>query len=188
MNRIAFLFLLVFFLACASAKVPRDKPYLPYSKRNGIYYLIKSGDSLWKISKQYNVSVEKLMRENNISSPYNLQVGQKIFIPRYPVPATAKSFLWPLKGNIINYFNESVDNSLNRGLNIQTTGDSREVRASAEGRVVFSNPLKGWGKTIILKHSSNFYTVYANLEKTLVKEGILTEKGKSIGTVALDKN
>jgi len=127
------------------------------------------------------------MRENNISSPYNLQVGQKIFIPRYVV-IRSEGFLWPLKGNIVNYFNESVDNSLNRGVNIQAASGNREVKASAGGKVVFSNPLKGWGKTIILKHSSNLYTVYANLEETLVKEGVSAEKRKTIGIVASGKN
>lgn len=127
------------------------------------------------------------MRENGISSPYNLQVGQKIFIPRYVV-RKSEGFLWPLKGNIINYFNESVNNSLNRGINIQVASNNKEVKASAGGKVVFSNPLKGWGKTIILKHSSNLYTVYANLEKTLVKEGSSAEKGKIIGILASGKN
>lgn len=187
MTRLTFLSLIIFFLACAPHRIPRNKSYLPSSKRTGIYYSIRQGDSLWKISKRYNVSIEKIMRENSISSPYNLQVGQKIFIPRYVV-RKSEGFLWPLKGNIINYFNESVDNSLNRGVNIQVASDNREVKASAGGKVVFSNPLKGWGKTIILKHSSNLYTVYANLEKTLVKEGSSAEKGKIIGILASGKN
>lgn len=187
MIRLTFLSIIIFFLACAPHRIPRNKSYLPPSKRTGIYYSIRQGDSLWKISKQYNVSIERIMRENNISSPYNLQVGQKIFIPRYVV-TKSEGFLWPLQGNIVNYFNESVDNSLNRGINIQAAFDNREVKASAGGKVVFSNPLKGWGKTIILKHSSNIYTVYANLEKTLVKEGASAEKGKTIGILASGKN
>ena len=165
----------------------KKKSYLPQSKRNGIYYSIKQGDSLWKISKQYNVSVEKIMRDNEISSPYNLKVGQKIFIPRYSL-VTSKGFVWPLKGNIVNYFNENVDNSLNRGINIQAISTNREVKASAKGKVTFSNPLKGWGKTIILKHNSSLYTVYANLDQALTKEGSTVNKGEAIGMVASGKD
>ena len=187
MFKLTFLSIIIFFLACSPSKISREKSYLPPSKRSGIYYSIEGGDSLWKISKQYNVSVERIMRENNISSPYNLKVGQKIFIPRYQ-STTGKDFLWPIKGDIVNYFNESVDSSLNRGLNIQATASNKEVKASAQGKVAFSNPLKGWGKTIILKHSSSLYTVYANLEETSVREGSTVGKGEIIGMVSSGKN
>lgn len=187
MIKLTFLSIIIFFLACAPSRIPRKKSYLPPSKGSGIYYSIRQGDSLWKISKQYNVSIERIMRDNNISSPYNLKVGQKIFIPRYRSTAS-QGFLWPIKGNIVNYFNETVDSSLNRGLNIQATTSNREVKASAQGKVVFSNPLKGWGETIILKHNSNLYTVYANLDQASVKEGSIVSKGKPIGMVASGKN
>ena len=187
MLKLTFLSLIIFFLACAPSRIPKKTSYLTPLKRSGIYYSIKQGDSLWKISKQYNVSVERIMRENNISSPYNLGVGQKIFIPRYQ-STTSKEFLWPIKGDIVNYFNESVDSSLNRGVNIQATSEDREVRASAQGKVAFSNPLKGWGKTIILKHDSSLYTVYANLDETSIKEGSTVSKGETIGMVASGKN
>jgi len=187
MFKLTFLSIIIFFLACAPSRIPKRKPHLRPSKHSGIQYSVKKGDSLWKISKQYNVSVERIMRENNISSPYNLQVGKRIFIPRYQ-SKTNKGFLWPIKGNIINYFNENVDSSLNRGINIQATLENREVKASAQGRVAFSNPLKGWGKTIILKHDSNLYTVYANLDKTSVTPGSNVSAGEALGTIASGKN
>jgi len=187
MFKLTFLSLIIFFLACAPSRIPKEKSYLPPSKRRGIYYSVKQGDSLWKISKQYNVSVERIMRENNISSPYNLGVGQKIFIPRYQ-STSGKGFLWPVKGHIVNYFNESVDSSLNRGVNIQAASANRGVKASSKGKVAFSNLLKGWGKTIIVKHDSSLYTVYANLDETSVKEGNTVRKGEAIGTVASGKD
>ncbi len=187
MLKLTFLSLIIFFLACAPSRMPREKSYLPPSKRSGIYYSVKQGDSLWKISKQYNVSVERIMRENNISSPYNLGVGQRIFIPRYQSTA-GKDLLWPIKGNIVNYFNESVDSSLNRGVDIQATSANREVKASAQGKVAFSNLLKGWGKTIIVKHDSSLYTVYANLDEASAKEGGTVRGGEAIGTVASGKD
>jgi len=183
MVKLTFLSILIFFLACAPSKISNKNSYFSPSKNNGIYYSIKQGDSLWKISKKYSVSVEKIMRDNKISSPYNLKVGQKIFIPRYN-SITEGNFIWPLKGDIVNYFNENVDNSLNRGVNIQAIATNREVKASAQGKVTFSNPLKGWGKTIILKHNASLYTVYANLDQALVKEGKNINKGETIGMVA----
>ena len=187
MTKQTFLLLIIIFLSCcAPSRIPRDSSYLLPSKRTGIYYSIKQGDSLWKISKQYNVSVEKIMRQNNISSPYGLRVGQKIFIPRYFSPKST-SFIWPLKGEVINYFNEYVDNTLNRGVNIQASFGNRETKAVAQGHVVFASSLKGWGKTVILKHDSNLYTIYANLDNTTIKEGASAKKGEVLGMVAAGK-
>lgn len=42
------------------------------------YHRVRSGDSLWRISKRYNVSITKLCRLNKISRKKTLRIGQKI--------------------------------------------------------------------------------------------------------------
>ena len=42
------------------------------------YHRVRSGDSLWRISKRYNVSISKLCRLNKISRKKTLRIGQKI--------------------------------------------------------------------------------------------------------------
>ncbi len=42
------------------------------------YHRVRSGDSLWRISKRYNVSINKLCRLNKISRKKTLRIGQKI--------------------------------------------------------------------------------------------------------------
>ena len=44
-------------------------------------YVVKRGDTLWKIAKRYNVSVSKLRRINKLSSNC-LFIGQRLSIPR----------------------------------------------------------------------------------------------------------
>ena len=44
------------------------------------YYIVKSGDSLYAISKKYNTTVDELKRINNLSSNL-LSIGQKLIIP-----------------------------------------------------------------------------------------------------------
>ncbi|HRU02301.1 MAG TPA: LysM peptidoglycan-binding domain-containing protein, partial [Victivallales bacterium] len=41
-------------------------------------YVVKSGDSLWKIAKKFNTTVDKIVSANNIDPKSPLQVGQKI--------------------------------------------------------------------------------------------------------------
>lgn len=43
-------------------------------------YIVQSGDTLWKIAKLYNISVDDLKLANNLSSNL-LSIGQKLIIP-----------------------------------------------------------------------------------------------------------
>lgn len=44
-------------------------------------YTVQSGDSLWKISQKYNVSVAELTSYNQVSNPNSVYVGETISIP-----------------------------------------------------------------------------------------------------------
>ncbi|MFW6006939.1 MAG: DUF3794 and LysM peptidoglycan-binding domain-containing protein [Halanaerobiales bacterium] len=46
-----------------------------------IVYVIQKGDTLWKISRRYNTTVEALLEANPDIQPENLQVGDKICVP-----------------------------------------------------------------------------------------------------------
>lgn len=43
------------------------------------YYIVRKGDTLWKISKEYGVPVERIQAHNNLA--YGLRVGDRIAIP-----------------------------------------------------------------------------------------------------------
>ena len=45
-----------------------------------IPYLVQPGDTLYALSQKFNVSVEQLMRWNNIKDPNTLMVGDKMNI------------------------------------------------------------------------------------------------------------
>ena len=47
---------------------------------NSNFYIVKSGDSLYRISKNFNTTVDELKRINNLTSN-NLSIGQKLIIP-----------------------------------------------------------------------------------------------------------
>ncbi|WP_338768152.1 M23 family metallopeptidase [Bernardetia sp. ABR2-2B] len=48
------------------------------SVRRVIYHKIKSGDSLWKISRQYGVTISSICKLNNISTRSNLRLGRRL--------------------------------------------------------------------------------------------------------------
>ena len=45
-----------------------------------VVYTVKKGDSLWKIANTYGVTVNDLVKTNNLSGT-SLSVGQEILIP-----------------------------------------------------------------------------------------------------------
>lgn len=49
-----------------------------------VYYLVQSGDTLFNISKRFNLDMLKLMQLNGISNPDHVEVGQNLLLP----PAT----------------------------------------------------------------------------------------------------
>ena len=48
-----------------------------------LMYIVKPGDSLWKIAKQFGSSIEDIARTNGIEDENIIYPGQKIFIPHY---------------------------------------------------------------------------------------------------------
>jgi len=75
------LFLLVFiglfFSGCAT--VPYKPAIMP---QPGIYHIVGSGQTLYRISKTYGVGIKEIMRANNIKNPHQIGVGEKLFIPK----------------------------------------------------------------------------------------------------------
>ena len=45
-----------------------------------IIYMVQCGDSLWKIAKKYNTTVEELVAINDIENPDKIYPGQKLLI------------------------------------------------------------------------------------------------------------
>lgn len=44
-------------------------------------HIVRQGDTLFSIAKQYNVSIEELCKINNISNSSHIKVGQKLLLP-----------------------------------------------------------------------------------------------------------
>ena len=48
-----------------------------------VIYVVKSGDTLWKIAKRFGSTVDDIVRVNGIENPNRINVGEKIYIPKY---------------------------------------------------------------------------------------------------------
>jgi len=183
------------FIGCATA--PYVKP-LPVPGVPGFYHRVETGQTIWRISKMYNVDLDELVSINHISDASAIEVGQLIFIPsqrKEPVSVrandTSDDFIWPLKGKVVANFDQTVNNMINKGINISPYSDF-DVIASRAGRVVFYNDnFGGYGKTIIIDHGDGFSTVYTRNLEVFIRPGDNVRKGSVIakaGSAGRDKN
>jgi murein DD-endopeptidase MepM/ murein hydrolase activator NlpD len=51
------------------------------AQKQGVYHVVTKGVTLYRISLAYNIPLAKLMEVNGLSSPSEIRVGQRLFIP-----------------------------------------------------------------------------------------------------------
>jgi len=186
-----------------------------------VYHQVKSGQTLWSISRTYKVDLKTLARANRLSNRDVLHVGQHLLIPgasrqrqvasRCPCldeptqtvsratkeeskrTAPKRSAVsqdlaapielsWPIRGTITRHFNRSGQQR-HDGIDI-TAPRGTLIRAAADGRVIFSDwGPGGYGRLVIVQHTSNIVTVYAHNERNLVQHNQRVKKGEGIATV-----
>ena len=190
---------------------PNQKIFLPRNK----VYTVKKGDTLYSISRTFKTDLFSLSVLNKLNNVNQIKVNQKILIPEYilkpkkikqkekPLQKTENKkiikkklltnkvdtdFIWPVKGKILNNFGSETPGFFNDGINISSNlGTS--VKASLDGEIVYSgNEIPGYGNLILIKHSKNWITAYAHLEKIVKKKGNYVKKGETIGLVGKTGN
>ena len=186
--------LTIFLIGCASVRPRLEQPETRYPTGN--YYEVKRGDTLWKISKLYDVSVSDIERANKLPNTARISVGQKLFIPTSKearreenyvrttpgVNSNAK-FVWPVSGKVVSYFGTKKGLVTNKGIDIEA-GEGSDVVAADDGLVSFvEENMKGLGKTVIIDHGNGFSTVYAHNSEIMVKAGDKVNRNQVIAKV-----
>ncbi len=54
----------------------------PQGGAQGKKYIVQRGDTLWRLSQRFGVSLDDLIKANNLSNPDALHIGQELIIPR----------------------------------------------------------------------------------------------------------
>ncbi len=172
-----------------SASTP--KPSYPYH-----IHVVRRGETLWRISKRYGVSLHDLMAVNHLEDPSHLIAGTRLIIPEHSVgkPVTKASFsrrqkasiskegfIWPVRGKVVTYFGKTKS-KVSKGIDIQAPLGAT-VKATQSGKVIFSGEYGPFGKTVILQHPYGFSSVYAHNHENLVKVGQWVRQGQPIATV-----
>ncbi|KUK50110.1 MAG: Peptidase M23 [Parcubacteria bacterium 33_209] len=152
------------------------------TKKKVIHY-VRKGETLWQISRKYQVSVKTIASTNQISESERLVVGQRLVIPDTRNSSTSScSFIWPLNGPITSQFGIrtlGARRNYHTGIDIDAPIGAF-ITAAASGKVSFSGYINGYGNVVIIEHAGAYSTVYAHSASNLVKEGQNVTKGEVI--------
>jgi len=89
---------------------------------------------------------------------------------------------WPIHGTVTQHFSRSVPQR-HDGIDISAPRGSL-IRAAADGKVIFSDwGPGGYGRLVIVEHTSNIMTIYAHNERNLVQRNQRVKQGQAIATV-----
>jgi len=174
---------------------PGRKITVPH--RTGVRHIIRKGDTLSEIAAAYGVKTSSIIESNTLKTTQDtLRPGMELFIPggrrkhaekpalkHAPDSAVASieksidtsRFIWPLKGRITSSFGNRIDpfskkKSFHCGIDISAEPGT-PVRASSDGKVIFSGWKEGYGNMVVLRHEGGYITVYAHNSKNMVTKG-----------------
>lgn len=186
---------------------------IPTVDRNGLkllpqpgpfwVYETREGDSLVDLAVKLEIPLILLVQANEIEQVYELPAGIFLRVPMRDLttkpppgasvgtarPAGEDSPLYhlPVKGEVVSPFGWRL-HPIHKEMKIHTGIDIRArygqpIRASRSGKVVFSGWLRGYGKTIDIRHSDGLVTRYAHCSKLIKKPGDWVRQSEVIGNV-----
>jgi murein DD-endopeptidase MepM/ murein hydrolase activator NlpD len=176
-------------------------------------HVVAAGETLYRISRAYGLTVDELMAANGIEDPKELKVGQALVVPGAaqtvavggedsPEPAPPKRSLPPpppkrapavvgRKDGPLQWPVRGVlygrfgrkGNEPHDGIDLAAPAGT-PVKTAGDGKVLFAGEQKGYGLIVIIEHpSSGLITLYAHNRELRVKAGQAVRAGQVVATV-----
>ena len=155
--------------------------------------MVQPGDTLYSISKLYDVEVKSIINLNGLENPFLISPGDRLFITlaqsqsnlsktvtnaeekkakdtnilskeRSTYPSNW-TWKWPLDGKIVEDFDLKKSK---KGIRVKNISSS-QIKPAAPGNVVYAGSgLRGYGNLVIIKHSDNMLSAYYNHKEIIV--------------------
>ena len=189
-----------------------NKTKSPEKPKNSssIVHKVSKGENLYRISLKYKVTMDEIMRANNLKNENSVFAGMSLKIPtvnnsntnsiannspktkteekkpsatvaKSTTPSKSTNFSWPIK-NVISCKQDGLDGVKPIGLIIRAPAGA-SVHSSAEGIVQRIGYMRGYGNFVLVKHPGDYFTIYSYLENITVKKGQEIKKGTRLGSV-----
>ena len=159
-------------------------------------YLERNLDSKIKEISEIEELIQKLILDVSAAKKREAELARERSIQNR---ATSGNFAkmkgklnWPCTGKLITRFGMHTNTRLNTlteniGIDIETDRNT-SVYSVLDGVVSVITYLRNYGNTIIISHGSGYFTVYANIEKIMVKENDYILPNTKLATVSKSEN
>lgn len=158
-------------------------------------YTVMSGDTLFSISKKFNLSLSNIMEYNGINIGDVIFLGQELRLDNISsyevvdkptgevtIPEDGEEFIpyWPLNGSITEYSGRI------QGVKIEgNSGDY--IKAVSNGKVIWYDSFKGIGKVVLIEGDNGYDYLYGTKESLDVHMGVRISAGERLGRLK-DRN
>lgn len=162
---------------------------LAIHNKTNIYYW-KEGDSLQKIAERFGDNVLAIRQRNHIYETEDLFAGFALMIKTAKKPPSVTKrkptsnklrFTYPSLGSITSKygnrgskFHYGIDFGSNKG---------KKITAAENGIVKRVGQRSGYGNVVEVSHNKNITSLYAHLEKALVRKGQRIKKKELLGVM-----
>lgn len=166
---------------------------------SGVKHIIKKGDTLASVAKEYHGDIDEISTFNGLLSDAILVVGEEIIIPNgevsLPPPTRSTGTRGIASGgslqSVIGYFLRPVAGVRSQGLHGYNGVDlaascGSPIVASAAGTIIVSKGYGwngGYGNYIVVTHANGTQTLYAHNASNVVSAGQYVAQGQTIGMV-----
>ena len=178
----------------------------------GVVHVVQRGETLYRISRTYGVSVDDLLEVNGLEDARSIPIGFEVFVPGAarelpvsPAPAGEREpdavstlprptgarpgrLAWPLRGpdnqraGVIYSKYGARQGQPHDGIDLSAP-EGTTIVAAADGVVIFAGERSGYGSIVILRHAGQLLTLYAHASTLLVKEGDRVAEGTPVARV-----
>lgn len=157
------------------------------------YHRVRGGDTLWRLSRKYGVSVALLRRWNRLKKGSVMRIGSSLKVSVRRGAARPRGymvrplFIMPVQGKITSRFGHRKNpftgfRSYHRGLDIGAAMGA-PVRAARDGIVIQAARMGAYGNTILIRHPGGYISAYAHNKIMEVKRGDAVKQGQRIARV-----
>lgn len=147
-----------------------------------IYHKLKEGETIFRLSKIYNSSIDEIIRLNRIEDINDIPIGTNLLIKNF---SNISKLSWPLRGVISSGFGFR-NGKFHHGIDIAAAKGTK-IRSASDGVVILSgnnvDGFRGYGKLIILQHSEDLISLYAHNKENYTSVGKCVKEGEVIGEV-----
>jgi spore germination protein YaaH len=157
------------------------------------YYTIQPGDNLESIALLLEIAPTLMIRMNPSIDPDNLTIGSRLIVPGLQVHSQIHSlieseeYIWPLLNIDVSSPFGYRSGRLHSGIDLRAPRDT-PIKASSNGKVIFSGQKRGYGNIIIIAHAGGIESYYAHNHRNLVTVGQRVLKGNVIATIGRTGN